>query len=231
MRAAWLMALLPAATAQALDVSPLRVAIPAGQTDGEVWLHNDSDRPWHGQARLYQWQQRIDREQLAPSTAMAVSPAELVLAPHARQRVRLVWLGPAPATEQGYRLILRPDASDAPVQMSLPVFIAGTGDAGGPRLTARLLDVTGPPTLELYNAGQRHARLADLAFVGTDGRTRPLFPGLAGYVLAGQTRRWTLPVTAHGYRGGRFSARQGDDPPALLDPPDPSIAPAAAAGL
>ncbi len=230
-RVAWWLALLPAAHAQALEVSPLRVTIPAGQTHGEVWLHNESDQPWHGQARLYQWQQQTDREVLEPSTRMAVSPAELTLPPHARQRVRLVWLEPAPATEQGHRLVLRPDAAQAAVQMSLPVFITGTGNTTGPAVTAQLRQGSGPATLALYNGGERHARLADLAFIAADGRRHTLLPGLSGYVLAGQTRHWTLPGPAERYRDGRFSARLGDDPPALLEPPTPSIAPAAAAGL
>lgn len=230
-RAACLLALLPVAAAQALEVSPLRIALPAGQADTELWLHNDSDAPWDGQARLFRWEQDVDAERLQPSSAMAVSPSVLTLAPHARQRVRLVRLGPVPTSEEGYRLILQAGPHHPAIQMSLPVFVAGQNDATGPQLSVQLLDSPGPATLELYNRGARHARLADLAFVDAKGHARPLFPGLAGYVLAGQTRRWSLPGPAQAYQGGRFSARLGDAAPALLDPPAPSIAPAAAAGL
>lgn len=231
-RATCLLALLPAAV-HALEVSPLRVTLPAGQSDTEMWLHNDSDQPWDGQARLFRWQQTLDEELLQPSTTLAVSPAMLTLAPHARQRVRLVRLGPSPSTEQGYRLVLQAGPRQPAVQMSLPVFVAGpdTDSAAGPQLSVRLLDTRGPATLELYNRGTRHARLADLAFVDAQGRARSLLPGLAGYVLAGKTRRWALPGPAHAYRDGRFSARLGDAPAALLELSTASIAPAAAAGL
>lgn len=50
--------------AQALEVSPLSVTLAPGQRDESVWLYNDSDRPWHGQARVYHWAQSLDHEQL-----------------------------------------------------------------------------------------------------------------------------------------------------------------------
>lgn len=226
-----LLALLPAPPAHALEISPLRVVLATGQADGEVWLHNDSRQPWHGQARLYRWEQGRDTEQLRPAADLAVSPADLHLAPDARQRVRLVRLGPAPAAEQGYRLVLQAAADTPAVQVSLPVFVAGPHPHPAPALTARVVPGTHPAMLELHNGGHRHARLADLAFVAGNGQRQLLLPGLAGYVLAGHTRRWPLTGPAQAYRGGRFSARLGDQAEDLLALPDPRIAPPADSGL
>lgn len=217
--------------AQALEVSPLSVTLAPGQRDESVWLYNDSDRPWHGQARVYHWAQSLDHEQLEPAVVLAVSPSELQLPAHGRQRVRLVWSAASPATEQSYRLVLRAGQDSPAVQISLPVFIAGAERRAGPAMAVRVLAGTGPAVLELYNGGPRHARVSDLAFIPGRGAAMPLLPGLAGYVLAGQTRRWTLPGPAAAYADGRFSARLGQDEPALLAPLDPAIAPGSGSGL
>ncbi|MFI8717941.1 molecular chaperone [Stenotrophomonas sp. NPDC077464] len=229
----WLLlaALLPAGLAQALEVSPLRVELAPGQTDGELWLYNDSALPWTGQARLFAWAQTVHDERLRPTTALVVSPAELHLPAHARQRLRVVRTSPAPATEQGYRLVLRAGADSPPVQLSLPVFVAGADAPRGPALTVQLLEDSDPAVLALHNGGGRHARLADLAFMAANGQSRPLLPDLAGYVLAGQTRHWVLPGPAAAYRDGHFQARIGDQPARRLEPSSPSIATRAPAGL
>lgn len=226
-----LLALLPGASAQALEVSPLRVDLAPEEAHAELWLYNDGPLPWGGQARVYAWEQDPEQERLQPATTLVVSPAELQVPPHARQRVRLVRPGPAPAAEQGYRLVLRAGAGSPPVQLSLPVFVAGTGPAPGPALAARLLEDGDTAVLELHNGGGRHARLADLAWIPADGRARPVLPGLAGYVLAGKTRRWILPGPAAAYRDGRFSARIGDQAARLLDLLGPSIATGTPTGL
>ncbi|KAF1055646.1 MAG: hypothetical protein GAK43_00441 [Stenotrophomonas maltophilia] len=85
--------------------------------------------------------------------------------------------------------------------------------------------------LWLDNPGALHARLADLVFEAADGRRSMLLPGLAGYVLAGQQRRWALPARADGYAGGRFLARLQDGAEQLLGPAQAQIAPAANTGL
>jgi fimbrial chaperone protein len=222
---AWaLLALLLPAAVQALEVSPLRITLAAGQRDGELWLYNDAAQPWHGQARLYHWEQTHDAEVLVPAQDVALSPAVLSLAAHARQRVRLVRLGPPPASEQGYRLVIRAGPDCPPLQVSLPVFIAGPQPAAAPALTARLQADAGSAALELYNAGGSHARLADLVFIDADGRERPIVPDLAGYVLAQRSRRWPLPGPASAYAGGHFSARLGDAGQQPLASPSPPIA-------
>ncbi|WP_312321119.1 fimbria/pilus periplasmic chaperone [Stenotrophomonas sp.] len=217
--------------AQALEVSPLSVTLAPGQRDDSVWLYNDSDQPWQGQARLYHWAQSAEHEQLEPAEMLAVSPSELRLPAHGRQRVRLVWSAATPTTEQSYRLVLRAGQNSPAVQISLPVFIAAAGRSAGPALAVRVLAGPGPAMLELYNGGAHHARLSDLAFEPAAGATLPLLPGLSGYVLAGQTRRWPLPGAAATYAGGRFSARLGQDAPALLAPLDPAFAPTQTSGL
>jgi len=220
-RAGMLLALLLAPVAQALEVSPLRVSLAAGQEDAELWLHNDSAQPWSGQARLYRWEQSDGADVLTPAEDVVLSPGRLALPAHARQRVRVVRLGPVPSAEQGYRLVIRAGVDSPALQVSLPVFLAGPQDRQTPALTARLLDQAGQALLELHNGGSGHARLADLVFVDGSGAERVVLPDLAGYVLAGRTRHWPLPGPASAYAGGRFRARLGDG--AARDLPAPAL--------
>ncbi|MGA6540051.1 fimbrial biogenesis chaperone [Stenotrophomonas sp. NPDC101269] len=226
--------LLPGVAAgQALEIAPLQVALPAGSADGELWLHNTHPGAWTGHARLYRWEQTPDRELLTPADDVALSPTRLTIAPGGRQRLRVVRLDSGPlAQERSYRLLLRAGPDSPPLQVSLPVFLAPDGDAAGPpALTVQLGDALPGPSLRLYNDGPRHVRLADLAFVDHHGRRHPLIPGLAGYVLPGRMRQWSLPARAAGYHRGRFQARLDDAAQADLAPATPPIAPAAAAGL
>jgi fimbrial chaperone protein len=229
---AWaLLALLLSSPVEALEVSPLRVTLAPGQSDGELWLYNEAARPWSGQARLYHWEQTQAAEVLVPAQDVALSPATLTLPAHARQRLRVVRLGPPPATEQGYRLVIRAGPDSPPLQVSLPVFIAGPEPAAAPALTVQVHAEADTATLELYNAGRSHARLADLVFIDAQGRERPILPDLAGYVLAQRSRHWPLPGPAAAYAGGHFSARLGDAARQPLAGPTPPIAPADLPGL
>lgn len=230
-RACLLLALLAPTVAQALEVSPLRIALRPEQRDSELWLHNETAQPWSGQARLYRWEQSVDAERLTPAQDVVVSPTRLALAPNARQRVRVVRIGAAPTAEQGYRLVLRAGPGSPPLQVSLPVFVAGPQPRPAPALSTDLRDAAGHAMLVLYNGGTGHARLADLTFIGPDGRATLLLPDLAGYVLAGSTRLWALPGPAAGYAGGRFRARIGDAEPGDLPAGAPPIAPPPLPGL
>ncbi|MEG2803719.1 fimbria/pilus periplasmic chaperone [Stenotrophomonas sp.] len=227
------LAALTALPATALDISPVRVSVPAGPAHAELWLTNPAPTAWTGQARLYRWEQAEDREHLLPAQEVAVSPAVLSIAPGQRQRVRVVRLGAAPGdAQQGYRLVISPDGKAGEVRYSLPVFLEpAVPGAAASQLHVRAIGTPAAPRLQLYNDGDGHAHLADLAYVDADGRPQPLIGGLAGYVLPHSMRSWTLPPRADGYVGGRFWARLDDAAAAALPASPAQIAPAASSGL
>jgi fimbrial chaperone protein len=228
--AALVLGALAALPVQALEISPVRVSVPAGPAHAELWLANPDGAAWSGQARLYRWEQAGDQEQLVPAADLTVSPARLEIAAGQRQRVRVVRRGAAPdAVQQGYRLVISPDPGADTARYSLPVFVEP--DRPGALLPRLQVDSGGSPSaprLRLYNDGDGHAHLADLVFVDAHGRRHPLIEGLAGYVLPRSARSWDLPPRPDGYAGGQFRARLNEAADAPLTP---VIAPAPGTGL
>ncbi len=67
-------------------------------------------------------------------------------------------------------------------------------------------------TLVIVNAGARRAKISQLAYVDARGQRSILFPGLMGYVLAGQTMQWPLAMPLPVLKsGGAFKAKFNDD--------------------
>jgi fimbrial chaperone protein len=211
-----LLALLPSlAAAAGVRISPTIVQIPPGAQTAEIWLSNTQDRPWQAQAKLYRWHQTDGMEQLLATDDVQVSPPLIDIPAQGRQLLRVVRTGPAATDREiAYRLVLeeRPDADAAAdprllLRYSTPVFLSPPGAAPAAALSASLVAGAYGPELQVRNRGKAHARLSDLSFVGADGRQLTLFHNLAGYVLAGEQKRWPLPAELGTARGGHFAAR------------------------
>ena len=225
--------LLPSLSTAALELDRYRIDIAARPGHAALWLHNADAQGWQGQARLYRWQQSQDGEHLVEATDMAVSPARLDIAPGQGQRLRVVRLDASPREVfQAYRLVLSPNPGSAlsSPRISLPVFVfTGDGPAPPPRLWVSAS--TEGDAVILHNDGDGPARLAELTFIGADGQAHLIWPGLAGYVLPHQTRRWALPARPDRYVGGRFQARLQDQAATLLPYTAPQIAATTEGGL
>ncbi len=214
-----------AAHGASLQVSPTSVVVSSSQNAGGLVLENTGDAPLRGQVRVFRWQQPNGIDRLEPTRDLVVSPPMLRLAPGQRQLVRVIRLGAPPTNEEtAYRLIVDelPDATapeDAEhglrfvLQYVIPVFLMpADGPPPVPILQLRRTRVDGRPTLELRNTGRQHAQIADLQYIGADGRRHAIAPGLSGYVLPGQTHRWPLPVAALPPASGTFQARINGEP-------------------
>lgn len=221
--AAALATLALAAQADGITLEPRIVQLPAASESTDLWLENPGDTPWNASARLYAWSQPDDGEALTSAEAVAVSPQHFRIAPHGRQRLRLVRLGTAPERETSYRLVIEETArADAPpsappplLRYSTAVFLAPAAPVAA-RVEVKLTGDAAHPALRVSNSGDRHARLSDLAYVDAGGQPQLLIQGLAGYVLAGASRTWPLPARPGGYQDGRFQARIGRRPAAAL---------------
>lgn len=203
------------AVAAEIAIAPTTARIPADSDQTIVWLYNQAALPWRAEAKLYRWRQDGDRELLEPATAATVSPAQFEIPPQGRQLLRVIRLGPSPVqSEDSYRLVVTQHASGsdtALLRYSTPVFALPSqpGDLR-PLLQASLSGQGSGRALKVHNAGLGHARLADLAYIDAGGTRRSIRDDLAGYVLPGQTRQWSLPANVAA-GNGRFVARINSD--------------------
>ncbi len=221
---ALLLALAGSAGAAGVRISPTLVQLPPGETSTDIWLSNTQDRRWQAQVTVYRWRQSDGMDDLESTDEVRASPQSIDIPAQGRQLLRLVRTGPASANEGAYRLVLEertappdtgaPATQGAPLLLrySTPVFLSPADPAAAPRLSAHLIAGARGPELVVHNRGSAQARLSDLSFVGADGRTQTLFPSLAGYILAGDYKRWPLPAAAAA-PGGRFAARLDDQAP------------------
>ncbi|WP_295933443.1 fimbria/pilus periplasmic chaperone [uncultured Xanthomonas sp.] len=221
---ALLLALAGSAGAAGVRISPTLVQLAPGETSTDIWLSNTQDRRWQAQVTVYRWRQSDGMDDLESTDEVRASPQSIDIPAQGRQLLRLVRTGPASTNEGAYRLVLEertappdtgtPATQAAPLLLrySTPVFLSPADPAAAPRLSAHLIAGARGPELVVHNRGSAHARLSDLSFVGADGRTQTLFPSLAGYILAGDYKRWPLPAAAAA-PGGRFAARLDDQAP------------------
>jgi len=219
------------APAQALELVPTTLHLPAAQGRTELWLRNPGPGHWRGQLQVWAWDQQQDAEHLQRSGQVLASPALLDLPAGARQRVWLLTAASVPvAAEQAFRIILAPAEAGMP-RYSLPLFLGEPASPARPRLQVEVRTGASQPMLRLQNGGSGHARLSDLSYEAADGQRSLLLPGLAGYVLAARRRQWPLPPRADGYAGGRFRARLQDGTDVILTPSLPTIAASQPSGL
>ena len=191
-----------AARASSLQISPVMVELPPGQSASAMTLRNPGKEPIYGQVRVFRWDQSADDEQLEPSDDLAASPPLIRIEPQGEQLVRLVRRDATPASaERNYRVLVDevPSLDAAPgngvnirLRYSVPVFVEPPGPPGRPQLSWELRRAGAQWQLRVSNTGQRRAQLAAVRLVGADGVAHEITPGLLGYVLAGRTRQWTI---------------------------------------
>lgn len=216
------------AAATGLQVAPTLLTVEANRSAAGLWLSNTGERPLHAQVRAYHWSQAQGRDELTPSPALIVSPPLVELPAGARQFVRVIRSGAAPGErEDAFRILIdelpidepRASAADAGsavrfvLRYSVPVFLAPAGGGAPAQLDGELDGNASPPRLVVRNLGGMHAQLGNLVLVDAGGRHRELSSGLVGYVLAGQTMHWDLPVDKIALSaGGEVQSRINGEP-------------------
>lgn len=223
-----------AAPAGRLQVAPVSLEFTAQQQAQGLWLSNNGDKPVNVQVRIYEWSQADGEDRLTPTDDLVPSTAILPIAAGDSQLIRLVRLRPeAPAQELSYRVLV--DELPEPgtgqtgnklqflLRYSIPVFVLPPGATPrfktvGPRaptdlssLTARVDERDGKGWLVVGNRGRQRLRLSELSLIDAQGKRKAVVDGLVGYVLAGQERRWRLPVATGVLRAGTLKAKLNDD--------------------
>ncbi|MCC4600958.1 fimbrial biogenesis chaperone [Xanthomonas melonis] len=209
--------MLPAAHAASLQLAPTSLSLSAEQSADGLWLSNSGGAPVQVQTRAYRWTQRDGQDQLEPTQELLVSPPMRTLAAGERQLIRVIRAGPPPTGEERcYRIIVdelpSADADRKGMQFvlrySVPIFVLppGRGEPT-PKLSAEVIaGDDGTAQIQIRNTGDGHAQVADLQH-RVDGATRTALNGLVGYVLPGQTMRWSLGAPVAQFARGSIVAR------------------------
>ncbi|RZT39466.1 fimbrial biogenesis chaperone [Cupriavidus agavae] len=192
------------ASATSLQISPVRVDLPAGPGAAALTLRNTADTPIHAQVRVFRWTQADGADVLAPADDVVASPPIVQIGGQAEQMIRVVRPGKAGTPgETAYRLLIDElPRRDAPVDQSgvrvqlrysVPVFAGTPTEAPPPALALTLWRDGSEWWLGMRNGGTRHARVSDAALVNGAQRV-PLTAGLLGYALPGALRVWKVRV-------------------------------------
>jgi fimbrial chaperone protein len=182
------------------EIVPIRVDFGAGQATTTVTLRNLSDTPSSVQVRAYAWTQAGDRDDLAPTADIVLSPPIFTVPAGQSQTVRLLLRNRTPAPDRAYRLLfdeLPPAGQPGQIQMAMRVSIPVLLDPPpGPRPQVQWRAVREPAghvALVVSNPGHRFVRVGDVAGQVVGGRAVALRPvGDNPYVLPGAERRWVM---------------------------------------
>jgi fimbrial chaperone protein len=203
-------AIVTAAQAASLQVSPINVEVPAPGAASTITLTNSGSEEINSQIRVFKWIQVNGQDQLVPTKDVVASPPALKIAPSKSSVIRIVRIAKIPVgAEETYRLKVDeipkpPRAGQAAVAFavsySVPVFFSN------PKLETTLSwkasIVKGQLKLEADNAGGRRTRITDLG-IAKGGKAVTVVPGLAGYVLGQSSKVWLV-------KGGSKFAVVGD---------------------
>jgi fimbrial chaperone protein len=196
-----------------LHVAPVLLELDAPAAAAVLTLRNDDDGDAFVQTRVVRWSQSSDKESLDPTDEVVASPPSVKLAPHTDYVVRVVRVSRQPVIgEESYRVIVdqlptirrqQARAVEVLIRQSIPVFFRARDTTpaevswSASRAGNRLI-VTGS------NAGAEHLRIASLRIRTASGATVSFGNGLAGYVLGGAARSWTLPGGPAGLAAGEL---------------------------
>ncbi len=192
-----------ASRAQSLRLSPVTVDMPPMSRSTFLTVENGASEPVQVQVRVFHWSLAGGQDRLEKTGDVIVSPPMLVARRGEPSVVRIIRISQAPVSgEEAYRVYVEEIPSRKRLQAgtvvlavrhSIPVFFAGLDLARGSVNWSASIR-SGKLILMASNPGRKHIRLSQLRV--TDGVARQLISinGLAGYVLAGHTKVWELPV-------------------------------------
>jgi fimbrial chaperone protein len=221
------------ATCGAFAVAPIRVELRAGQTAGELTVHNDTDKATLIQLRAAEWSQQDDAEQYTETRDLLVTPPVFTLPANGEQIIRVALRRPPDAArELSYRLFIQevPPAANPELRqltlalrISLPVFVAPAAKSRARVEWQGHWLQDGRFELRADNAGNAHLQITDFD-VQVSGGAAVTGSRANKYLLPGSTARWTLDmptnadhaqaITLHGHSDqGDFNAAVALDHP------------------
>jgi fimbrial chaperone protein len=190
------------AAAGTLSVAPIRIELSPGVGTAVLTVHNQEETPVVVQARPSAWSQQAERDELADTHDLLVTPPLFTIPPKGEQILRVALLRqPDAVRELDYRLVLTevPTAAAAEsnglkvaLRITLPVFVAAQKHAAPELSWQHTWLADGRLEIQAHNSGTAHIQILDFA-VQSDGQTAPALPSTgARYLLPGTTAHWQL---------------------------------------
>jgi fimbrial chaperone protein len=210
--------------AASLQVSPVRLDLPASANASKINLRNMGQGSVTAQVRIFKWVQVKGKDELVETRDVVASPPIAKLEPGKNNVIRIVRTAKQPvATEEAYRLLVDEVPATAGksgknvsfvLRYSIPIFFSAP-EAGDTTLTWSLESNGKSTTLIVKNPANEHARISDLAMTTESGKKISYGSGLIGYVLAKSTARFKLKKALKGAAPGEtivIAAQNKDEP-------------------
>ncbi len=187
-------------------VSPVRLQINSGKDTTTLRLTNNSEKRILFQVDTFLWTQDNGDDKLAATKDIMVMPPIFTLEPGKTQLIRIALrTARSQRQELTYRIFITevPNMTERVVEgirtnlrISVPVFVMPKVRAK-PELEWLMKRISETDLrLMLKNTGNAHILLGNLKlFSGKEGENPFYEKTLSGYVLAGQTRSWSLHIT------------------------------------
>lgn len=209
-----------AARAANLQISPVTINFRAEQSAAGITLQNLGEVSVYGQVRVFVWDQQGGDDVLTATQELVASPPIVQIGAKASQTIRLVRTGAGAAAggelERTYRVLIdevagadTPTTSGVDIRLrySVPIFIASPGQVAADALSWQFFRKDGAWMLRLRNDGRSHAQVGAMIVANKTGQDYVISKGLFGYVLAGRSREWRLPVDKNAELNGPLTIR------------------------
>lgn len=206
------------AQAGSLTVMPITVQLSAPSKVREaLYVTNNGNELMRVQVDAVAWAQSNGQDAFVPTPDLMINPGMFEVQPGQTQVLRMGWRGTPSSREQTYRIILRelpvaamvstPSAAAPTIaapgmaikvllEMRLPVYLAPAKAEGEPAWSARRLGLDSVE-VRLDNQANVHTVIDELRVQGEGTDKALATQGVHAAVLAGQQRRWVLPLASN----------------------------------
>jgi len=201
------------AQAGSLSVMPVVVALSAQKVREAITVTNQGDERITTHVDVVSWTQSDGKDVFAPTTDVLLNPGVFTLEPGQAQVLRLGWRGKPPLdTERTYRVLLREVPPAAPLQapsaspagalpthvrvlleLRIPIYVAPHQVVHRPDWQTRRVDGN-VIEVRFKNRGNVRTVVHGLQLSSDSGIHLGAPLEVHAAVLAGQERRWTLPL-------------------------------------
>jgi fimbrial chaperone protein len=186
------------AGAQALEVQPIAVEFPPGQTASSITVTNRGSTVANLQIRAFGWTQEATSTMLSANSSLAFSPPFATIPPSGKQVIRVVLQQPPVGAEASYQLFLdelatpmKTNGVSLAFRVKIPVF-AESDKFAAAKIVWQLVSAGGQATLTATNQGSKHLRVGILTLTSASGRQFKLPTNGSFYVLPGVARSWSI---------------------------------------